>query len=1026
MKPIKLTLRAFGPYKNEEVIDFTQLQDHRLFVISGSTGAGKTTIFDGICFALYGYGSGQDRKETKTLRSDFAENNVHTAVELIFDIHGKRYRVLRQLSHIKEGRKTATGEKYELFEIVSPDQELPVVERQKVTDINQKLEEIIGLTYDQFSQIVMLPQGEFRKLLTSQSDNKEEILRKIFKTNRYGEMTQKLEAKKREAEQKLNEANALRKGYIGQLTGAIPQREDSTLFLVLNQNSNIYQIQQALDEEVQYYQQKIVENQKKYNEVLKIHHEKYERYVAQKALNERIEAYERKVEKLQEISLQKMHFENIKAEYEASIQANRIEPLNKQCHSLNEEKINYQNQWSQVTERLNHAKATLASSQRIFLLEQQKQNEREEALQQVLELQKLLPIYQQIDQQARYVKLLKVETEQAQQSLINAEKLLSDKKSVIEKVQSVIEQLEQETQNLNALLEEQAHLREVVKVLQQFNEIEKRVKSLKDEVEVNTVHYQQVKEIYDREESKWLNNQAALLAATLVPGTPCPVCGGTDHQANHREITELIDEQNLKQMKVALTNAEQKKFTVEAKHHAAVEQLNECKIELQRLGASTDQHSQLILKFREVNQSVGHLQVSQEKLSQNKQQLKQLQLESAQFEQQQKQIEQVWRQKNEQLLQQQTILEQQQLSIPKGLQHLSQLQQALKQAETHKNQLQALWEKAQTQYQEAQTVVATTEEALKHITISLKQSEEKLEKAKEEFKKSMLDAGFENYKQFDAAKRTEQQQKQLQQQYVNYTNELHALTTQVNEEREHLMGKERMDLTELVRQVQELELASQNASTKLNQSKEYERTCIGFSEKLDRIAEEIQQLEEVSHQIMDLYNLLRGQNSKKISFERYVQMGYLEQITEAANIRLRNLSNGQYYLQCSDRQEAHGRQSGLSLDVYDTYTGQSRDVKSLSGGEKFNASLCLALGMADVIQSFQGNVKIDTMFIDEGFGSLDEESLMKAIDALIDLQKSGRMIGVISHVAELKAAMPALLHVEKLKEGYSRTSIIIK
>src|SRR5690606_28350425 len=164
----------------------------------------------------------------------------------------------------------------------------------------------------------------------------------------------------------------------------------------------------------------------------------------------------------------------------------------------------------------------------------------------------------------------------------------------------------------------------------------------------------------------------------------------------------------------------------------------------------------------------------------------------------------------------------------------------------------------------------------------------------------------------------------------------------------------------------------------------------------------------------------------KISFERYLQIEYLEQIIQSANERLKNLSNGQFHLIRSDRQEARGKQSGLGLDVYDAYTGQSRDVKSLSGGEKFNASLCLALGMADVIQSYQGNVQIDTMFIDEGFGSLDEESLMKAIDTLIDLQKSGRMIGIISHVAELKAAMPAILQVEKLKEGYSKTSIIVK
>src|SRR5699024_7988725 len=151
-----------------------------------------------------------------------------------------------------------------------------------------------------------------------------------------------------------------------------------------------------------------------------------------------------------------------------------------------------------------------------------------------------------------------------------------------------------------------------------------------------------------------------------------------------------------------------------------------------------------------------------------------------------------------------------------------------------------------------------------------------------------------------------------------------------------------------------------------------------------------------------------------------------EQIIDAANERLRHLSNGQFMLMRSDRQESHGRQSGLALDVYDAYTGQNRDVKTLSGGEKFNASLCLALGMSDVIQSFQGNISINTMFIDEGFGSLDEESLHKAIDTLVELQESGRMIGVISHVKELKTIFPAVLEVKKTKEGYSKTKFVVK
>ncbi|MGU3567982.1 SbcC/MukB-like Walker B domain-containing protein, partial [Paenibacillus sp. A51L] len=184
--------------------------------------------------------------------------------------------------------------------------------------------------------------------------------------------------------------------------------------------------------------------------------------------------------------------------------------------------------------------------------------------------------------------------------------------------------------------------------------------------------------------------------------------------------------------------------------------------------------------------------------------------------------------------------------------------------------------------------------------------------------------------------------------------------------------------------------------------------------------------ERALEEVADLHEMLKGDNTLKMSFERYILIEFLEQILYAANERLRVLSSGQFMLERSGRLEARGRQSGLGLDVYDSYTGQNRDVKSLSGGEKFNASLALALGMTDVIQAHQGGVSIEMMFIDEGFGSLDEESLGRAIAALADLQRAGRMIGVISHVQELKDAFPAVLEVSKTKEGHSRTRLVLK
>nr|WP_316047341.1 SbcC/MukB-like Walker B domain-containing protein [Planococcus glaciei] len=254
----------------------------------------------------------------------------------------------------------------------------------------------------------------------------------------------------------------------------------------------------------------------------------------------------------------------------------------------------------------------------------------------------------------------------------------------------------------------------------------------------------------------------------------------------------------------------------------------------------------------------------------------------------------------------------------------------------------------------------------------------------------------------------------------------HTLMERVQELKTELSGRIPSDIGLLEAELSQLKAEYEAALNTWNRSQDFRKSCEAIKDRIIAASEKAMQAEQQFNRIADLHDMIRGQNGLKISFERYLQIEYLEQIIQSANERLKNLSNGQFYLMRSDRQEARGKQSGLGLDVYDAYTGQTRDVKTLSGGEKFNASLCLALGMADVIQSFQGNVAIDTMFIDEGFGSLDDESLNKSIDTLIDLQKSGRMIGVISHVQELKAAIPAILEVKKSKEGFSQTKFVIK
>ncbi|MGB5947618.1 SbcC/MukB-like Walker B domain-containing protein, partial [Paenisporosarcina sp.] len=365
-------------------------------------------------------------------------------------------------------------------------------------------------------------------------------------------------------------------------------------------------------------------------------------------------------------------------------------------------------------------------------------------------------------------------------------------------------------------------------------------------------------------------------------------------------------------------------------------------------------------------------------------------------------------------------------SIPNEVRILSQLEQQIRETTERKINLENTWKAVQQQRQEAREQHSSSVLTIAHTEHAFQETKAKQDKAEVAFKTALQSSSFETEEMYQQAKLRDSEKVSLKEQIMKFKQARHTLIEQVADLAVRLANKTKVDLNDLHNELATLKLIYEKALQEVNQSNDYKKAASNLVTNIIVSSKKAIMKEQQFNQITDLYDVIRGQNSLKISFERYLQIEYLEQIIVSANERLKNLSNGQFHLIRSERQESRGKQSGLGLDVYDAYTGQTRDVKTLSGGEKFNASLCLALGMADVIQSFQGNVSIDTMFIDEGFGSLDEESLNKSIDTLIDLQKSGRMIGVISHVQELKTAIPAILEVRKSKEGYSETRFVIK
>ncbi len=1026
MKPIELKMTAFGPYKMTETIRFEELKDNRLFVISGATGAGKTTIFDGICFALYGIGSGEDRKDTKMMRSDFASDDTHTCVELIFEVNQRRYRILRQLPHIKQGNKSATGEKYEFFEVKETG-EVPVVERQIVSEINKKVEDIIGLSHDQFSQIVMLPQGEFRKLLTSSTENKEAILRKIFKTEPYKMMSEKLKEKKYEAESEWKKEEVARQSYIEQIVSIFPSR-DSSIFQLIETNSfNIHQLMEALREESTYYREKEKVDKIACEEAYENHLAKQSAFHLAKNINERFYLLEEKEQKLEHLLAQKEVYAEKEERVKLAEVAKTIEPLENLYVELEKEEKEKEQRKEEATRDLALMKDSLAKITERYKVEEAKKDQREKSVEHVIQLTGFLPVFEELEsiknELMQYMEQEKVQ----QQKVMQIETNYQAVKSACSTIQRDIEKLEHSVDLLDEKAQALTKLQQHYELMESYKEQEEILQFLKKEEEHQRKLFLTMQDEYREQERKWINSQASILASKLVAGEACPVCGSTNHQGASPVVhTHSVDEGKLQSLREELSKQESSSLVVVAKMEQAQITKEHTLEQLEELQLSASELESVRLDLERLTQEVNELRADKEKLMQVREVYKRKLEELQQLEKEKQQRELEHRQLKSTLEQKDAVYRAKQQSIPPAISTLAELRKLIAQAKKEKETLEVAWEEVQRCRKEIDNTYTKADARLEHLTAALEELSHKRDRAEKQFNEAINQAGFIGLEAYQKAKMSAEERVSLQEECNEYKQMLHTLTEQVKDGKKELEGHEKLDLGPLEEELTELKESYERKLKEYNSSTEYAKAGQQLENKITDTSERIMALEERVHRIVDLYDTLRGQNPMKLSFERYIQIEYLEQIIHVANERLRTLSNGQFQLIRSERQETHGKQSGLGLDVYDAYTGQIRDVKTLSGGEKFNASLCLALGMADVIQGHRGSVRVETMFIDEGFGSLDEESLNKAIHTLIDLQKSGRMIGVISHVAELKAAIPAVLEVEKLKEGYSKTKFIIK
>ncbi|MDD6069350.1 MAG: SMC family ATPase [Clostridiales bacterium] len=923
MRPIRMTVSAFGPFAEEVQIDFEKLGNQGLYLITGDTGAGKTTIFDAIIFALYGEASGGYRESTM-FRSKYAKPERKTFVELVFSYNNMEYTVRRnpEYERPKERGEGMTVQKAEA-ELYFPDDRQPVT---KASEVTKAVTDIIGLDRNQFTQIAMLAQGEFRKFLMAPTKDKEVIFRNIFHTGNYQLLQNKLGE---EARKCYREYDKLKQRTL-QIMEGITCEPDSVHEQRLLQMKEVKELVDC--KEFEELQQDIVDEQK--------------------TLIEQIDK-----EKIQEES--------------------RLATLN--------EKIG-------VAESLQKAEEELALVQQFLKtageeLEKRKTTEREAVSEGKVcdELTaKAAQIEQKLGEYGRQTELFekltakKKDYEQGEKQLEDGRKKLDTIKKEIDDKQQVLEEKKDcgrnrvQTENkVEQGLRRKEELSNLQTLFSQFEKQKKDVQKAQKACEKKLAEYQSVSEEYNHLQQGFILAQAGILAQGLKEKQPCPVCGSISHPHPAQLSEEVCTKEELESKKEEVTrkDAEAKKegLKVERLLSACEATKEQITVKSGSLVGETDidKVKELVLQKISENES---------EIAESKRELECL-----------KKGEQEWEEANQQFP-----------VLVKKRQGQEEMMASVKESQTEKKKDMEHWT---AELENLQKELAYEDEKTARGEIDkLKKQKAKLQKAMEEAKKAVLDYEKEIAGQ-EVAKQT--LEKQLAEGKGKPLSELQA-------ERTQLRGR-----------IQQLQ----------NRRDDIYRRYQNNVESGRQVLKEWGQLSETEEKYKSIQNLSDTMNGNlkgkdKVMLETYIQMTYFDRILNRANIRLLKMTDGQYELRRKKEASNQRSQSGLELDVKDYYNGTLRSVHTLSGGESFMASLALALGLSDEIQMGAGGIRLDTMFVDEGFGSLDDETLSKAIEVLAGLTEGNRLVGIISHVTELKQRIDKQIVVTKDMANGSGISLV--
>ena len=860
MRPINLTMSAFGPYAGVQMLDMAQLGAEGLYLVTGDTGAGKTTIFDAICYALYDEPSGASR-DARMMRSTYADVDTDTYVELTFDHMGKTYRVKRNPSYERRKKKgEGTTLQDATAELYLPDDSV-IANRTKV---NSYLQELLGVDREQFSQISMLAQGEFKELLVAESGDRQKIFSKLFHTSRYFVLQKRLQDETRKLQ---SERDDMKKSIEQYISGIVCGEDDPFGLSVQKAKDG----QMPIDEVITLIGKIIV---------------------TEKA---RTDSYEKQIGTL----------ETRVGELDTLIgKAQQTEKARVQLEKAHLELANVQNDRTAAEAELNRTKEALP--------------ETEELQRQAAVINNELPNYEKLDEKRKNIadeeQLIQRQNEQAEKGRM----LVTDKQKSIEKLRLEQTQLADAGEKIVAITASREKMADAVdylngisRLLMEYSRRKQAVDKAQKQYLFDNDMYTRKQDLYEHMSTLYRNAQAGILAKDLKEGQACPVCGATEHK---------------------LLASLPKEAPTDAQLDGAKKDADKAR---DRANASATDAKIKLASVTEIRNSI---------------------------------IEQAGRKFDDPEdidgLTAKVVSDREQATeLAAGLRFRNRSEAETKMNEIlgRAKKLQNSFDAAEKRYNAVIQDIKTLEGQIKALTDTL-ESAERLELAKLEEDK-----------------------------------------TAVRDE----LGRIRLLMQDGNSRIRANETAMANISRKSDELSAKEKKYVS---------------------VKSLYDTASGNVSgkNKINLEAYIQMSYFDRIIQRANLRFLKMSDGQYELGRVTDSSDKRSQIGLDLCVVDHYNGSRRDVKSLSGGESFMASLSLALGLSDEVQASAGGIQIDTMFVDEGFGSLDtEKTLPQAYKALVSVTEGRKLVGIISHVTELKEKIDKQIVVEKDRTGRAKARLVV-